>query len=116
VGRFAEAAELAREVRTCAAEMEDEMGVLRGIWLQGRIAAGLGQAEEARSLLGQARQAFAARKMDYDMALALLEEAALILDESRTAGPARERIVAKFLERTWVRSSPFNRLAVERLV
>jgi tetratricopeptide (TPR) repeat protein len=85
VGRFAEAAELAREVRTCAAAMGDEIGVLRGIWLEGRIAAGLGRPAEARSLLRQARQEFAARKMGYDVALALLEEAALLLAESRTA-------------------------------
>ena len=85
VGRFAEAVELARGVRGCALEMGDEIIALRGIWLEGRIAAGLGQTGEARSLLGQARQQFAARKMDYDAALALLEEAALLLGEGRTA-------------------------------
>lgn len=83
-GRFAEVAELASEVRTCAAEMGDEILVLRGLWLQGRVAAGIGQPSEALYLLGQARREFALRGMDYDVALALLEEAALLLDEGRT--------------------------------
>jgi tetratricopeptide (TPR) repeat protein len=84
-GRFAEAAELARGVRSCALEMGDEIIALRGLWLEGRIAAGLGRFGEARSLLAQARREFAARKMDYDVALALLEEAALLLDGGEAA-------------------------------
>jgi hypothetical protein len=83
--RFGEAAELAQQVRETASEMEDAIGLLRVTWLEGRIAAGLGRTEEALSLLAQARQEFAARKMGYDVALALLEEAALLLDEGRTA-------------------------------
>ncbi|MFL6232887.1 MAG: hypothetical protein ACJ76N_07120 [Thermoanaerobaculia bacterium] len=83
--RFAEAAELAQEVREAAAEMGDEILLLRVTWINGRIAAGLGRAEEALSLLAQARREFAARGMGYDVALALLEEAALLLDEGRTA-------------------------------
>ena len=85
VGRFAEAAELAHGVRSSATEMGDEIIALRGIWLEGRIAAGLGRHGEARSLLAQARREFADRNMDYDLALALLEEAALLLDEDRAA-------------------------------
>jgi hypothetical protein len=49
------------------------------------IAAGLGRTAEALSLLAHARQQFADRNMGYDVALALLEEAALLLDEGRTA-------------------------------
>jgi tetratricopeptide (TPR) repeat protein len=81
LGRFAEAAELADKVRGVAVEMGDEVGVLRAMWIQGRIAAGLGRLGEARTLLTQARREFAARGMDYDVALALLEEAALLLEE-----------------------------------
>jgi tetratricopeptide (TPR) repeat protein len=83
-GRFTEAAELADEAQACAAELGDEILILRGLWLQGRVAAGLGQRSEALSLLAQVRREFASREMDYDVALALLEEAALLLDESRT--------------------------------
>jgi tetratricopeptide (TPR) repeat protein len=85
LGRFLEAEELALRAGSLAAELGDELGVLRVTWTQGRIAAGLGRAAEARSLLAQARRGFAAQGMDYDVALALLEEAALLLDEGRAA-------------------------------
>jgi tetratricopeptide (TPR) repeat protein len=85
LGRFVEAAELADRVRAAAIETGDEIEVLRMTWTQGRIAAGLGRRGEARSLLSQARREFAARRMDYDVALALLEESALLLDEGRVA-------------------------------
>jgi len=85
LGRFTEAAEQAVQAGTAAVETGDEIGILRVTWAQGRIAAGLGRAGEARSLLAQARRGFAAQGMDYDVALALLEESALLLDEGRTA-------------------------------
>src|SRR6185295_1115266 len=50
---------------------------------EGRIAAGQGRPEEARSLLAAARREFAARGMSYDVALALLEAAVLLLEEGR---------------------------------
>ena len=81
LGRFAEAAELADRVRAVALETGDEIEALRMTWTQGRIAAGLRRAGEARNLLGQARREFVARGMEYDAALALLEEAVLLLDE-----------------------------------
>src|SRR4051812_42656336 len=48
LGRFAEADAIGRQVRAVAAEMGDEIGILRGLWLAGRIAAGMGRSEEAR--------------------------------------------------------------------
>lgn len=85
VSRFSEAAELAQQVREVAIERGDAIGLLRVTWLQGRIAAGLGRTGEALSLLAQARIEFESRRMEYDVALALLEEAVLLLDEGRTA-------------------------------
>jgi tetratricopeptide (TPR) repeat protein len=85
VGRHTEAAELVPRVRALAAGMRDEMDLVRLIWLEGRVAAGQGRAQEARRLLAQARQEFAARGMAYDVALALLEEAVLLLEEGRAA-------------------------------
>ena len=85
VGRFGEAAQLARQVRESAGEMGDTIRLLRVTWIEGRIAAGQGRTEEALTLLAHARQEFADRNMGYDVALALLEEAALLLDEGRTA-------------------------------
>jgi tetratricopeptide (TPR) repeat protein len=51
VGRFAEAAELALEVRQVAAEMGDEIGLLRVTWINALIAAGLGRTAEALAAL-----------------------------------------------------------------
>jgi tetratricopeptide (TPR) repeat protein len=85
VGRYAAAADLMEQVREVATQRGDENEVIRLTWLQGRIAAGLGQRLEARSLLAQARRAFELRGKSYDVALALLEEAVLLLDEGQTA-------------------------------
>ncbi|MBW8874567.1 MAG: tetratricopeptide repeat protein [Acidobacteria bacterium] len=98
LGRYGEAAEVGRRVRAVAVEMGDEIGVLRGVWLEGRIAAGLGRREEALRLLEQARREFAARTMWYDVALALLESAALWLDEGRTA---KVKALARDLEKVF---------------
>jgi tetratricopeptide (TPR) repeat protein len=85
IGRFADAADVAQRVREVAAEMGDAIGLLRVLWINGRIAAGLGRTGEALGLLAQARREFAKRNMVYDVTLALLEEAALLLDQGRTA-------------------------------
>jgi tetratricopeptide (TPR) repeat protein len=85
VGRFGEAADLAQKVREVATEMGDSIRLLRVLWIEGRIAAGLGRTKEALSLLEQARREFTARDMGYDIALALLEEAALLLDQGQTS-------------------------------
>jgi len=85
LGRSAEAAALVPEVRDLAAELGDEIFLIRVSWLEGRIAAGLGRTREARRLLGQARREFERLKMSYDLALALLEEAVLLLEEGRPA-------------------------------
>ena len=83
--RHAEARDLLEQVREIAIELRDEIFLLRVTWLEGRIARGLGRPEEAGLLLDQARNGFADREMFYDVALALLEHAALLLDEGRTA-------------------------------
>jgi len=83
--RYAEAALLVRQVRELASERGDEIEISRTTWLEGRIVAGLGRAGEARKLLEKARREFDHREMFADAALALLEEAALLLDEGRTA-------------------------------
>jgi transcriptional regulator with XRE-family HTH domain len=83
--RFAEAAELARQARKVAGELGDTITLLRLTWIDALIAAGQGRTGDALTLLEQARQGFADRDMMYDVALALLEEAVLLLDEGRTA-------------------------------
>ncbi|HEX7182807.1 MAG TPA: tetratricopeptide repeat protein, partial [Thermoanaerobaculia bacterium] len=60
-GRYEETIELVERGREIAAELGDEIGLMRAIWLDGRVAAGLGRTQEALSLLSQARRQFAAR-------------------------------------------------------
>jgi tetratricopeptide (TPR) repeat protein len=85
LGLYVEASKLIQQVRDLAVDLGDEVFLIRVIWLEGRIAAGLGRVEEGRRLLEQARRAFALRRMDYDVALALLEEAVLLLEDGRIA-------------------------------
>lgn len=83
VSRYGEAAELVEEVRRSPAGL-GKIDLARIPWLEGRILIGLGNPEEARRLLAEARQKFAAESMSYDVALALLEEAGLLLAEGRS--------------------------------
>jgi tetratricopeptide (TPR) repeat protein len=83
VSRYGEAAELVEQVR----RYPDGLGKIdraRIPWLEGRILAGLGNPWDARRLLTEARQKFEAESMAYDVALALLEEAELLLAEGRS--------------------------------
>ena len=84
VGRFSEATQLVEQVRELATDLGDEVFLIRVIWLEGRITAGLGEFFKARELLVRARRDFSLRDMAADAALALLEEAAILLDAGRT--------------------------------
>ena len=84
LGRFHDAAKLVPHLRSTATELGDEIDLSRIDWIQGRIMAGQGRNLEARMLLEKARRRFAAENMSYDVALALLEEAVLLLEEGRT--------------------------------
>jgi tetratricopeptide (TPR) repeat protein len=97
-GRYREAAELGRDLRRRSVERGDEIWVIRGVWLEGRIAAGLGRREEALRLLAQARTEFDRHNMSYDVALALLEEAVLLLEEGRTT---EVKVLAKELSKVF---------------
>jgi tetratricopeptide (TPR) repeat protein len=83
VNRCAEAAELVAEIHEIAIHLGDDIFLSRLTWLQGRIAARLGHHAEARALLEKARREFASRKMWYNVLLAQLEVAILLLEEGR---------------------------------
>jgi len=85
LSRHSEAAGLVEGVREAVLEVGDKIFLIRLKWLEGRLAAGLGRRDEALRLLDEAQQEFAERKMWYDVALALLETAVLLLEEARTA-------------------------------
>jgi tetratricopeptide (TPR) repeat protein len=98
LGCYDAAAALLPQVREQATERGDGNELPRVTWLEGRIFAGLGRPREARRLLAQARQDFQRRKKDYDAALAMLEEAGLLLEEGRAAevGPLARELVDAF--------------------
>lgn len=85
LARYSEAARLVHQVREVATDLRDQIFLNRVTWLDGRLAAGMGQPKEALRLLRRAQGGFTALNMWYDVALALLEVAALLLDQGRTA-------------------------------
>jgi tetratricopeptide (TPR) repeat protein len=85
LGRFGEAGELLPEIRETAVALRRELDLVRVLWLQGKIAAGMGRPEEAEADFRQARLEFAARGLPYDAALTALDLATLYLNDGRTA-------------------------------
>lgn len=83
LGLYTKAVELVQHVQQLVNDRGDEVESIRVIWLRGRISAGLDHRSDALSLLELARTKYAARDMWYDVALALMEMAALMLDEGR---------------------------------
>lgn len=82
---YQEAGALLQGVRELVKARGDENEIPRVNWLQGCIAAGLGSHRDARALLELAVRQFRRRKLWYDVALALLELAALLLREGDKA-------------------------------
>jgi tetratricopeptide (TPR) repeat protein len=83
VGRHREASRLLPSLRRMVAG--DELDRIRFRWLEGRIAAGLGQTRAALTALADARRGFTRKGLCYDVALSLLETAVLLLDLGRLA-------------------------------
>jgi tetratricopeptide (TPR) repeat protein len=85
LGKHSEAVDLVEQARPVAMELGDEIDLVRLTWVEGRIQAGLGRHPAARDLLEQALSKFAKKGMVYDVLLAALEIAGLLLDEGKTA-------------------------------
>jgi transcriptional regulator with XRE-family HTH domain len=85
LGRHQEAAELLSQVRELGERLGNALDLVRVKWLAARVAAGLGQREEAIAKLAQVRQEFTVRGISYNAALASLDLAVLYLKEGRTA-------------------------------
>jgi transcriptional regulator with XRE-family HTH domain len=83
--RFSEAEAKLPEVRALAERLSEELDMLRVVWLQGKVAAGLRRTEEARVAFEQVRQAFTQRELAYDCALVSLELALALLEQGRVA-------------------------------
>ena len=79
--RHQEAWELLPQVRELATEVLD---LVRLRWLEGRVAAGLGDRAGALATLNEVRRAFLNHAKAYDIALVSLELAALLLEDGQT--------------------------------
>jgi hypothetical protein len=79
----------------------DELDLIRVLWLEARVAAGLGRRAAAIAALRQVRRDFEVRGLAYDMALASLDLAALLLEDGQTGEVKAlvEKMVATFRAR-----------------
>ncbi len=85
LARFGEAGALLPEVRELAEGLGHDLDLLRVRWLEGRVLAGLGRADEAKAILEEVRQSFTDRNLPYDTALATLDLAIVLLERDETA-------------------------------
>jgi tetratricopeptide (TPR) repeat protein len=85
MGRHAEAADLLPELRELAAAQGGTLDHLRLRWVEGRVAAGLGEHERARQLLDSVRQTFLDDGNPYEAGLATLDLVISHLEEGNTA-------------------------------
>jgi tetratricopeptide (TPR) repeat protein len=85
MGRYKDASDLLPDLRELAAVQGGELDRLRLRWVEGRVAAGLGDPERARQLLGGVRQAFLDDRNPFEAALATLDLVASYLEEGSTA-------------------------------
>ncbi|MGH7483975.1 MAG: tetratricopeptide repeat protein [bacterium] len=84
LGKNKDAEVLLPKVRQLAEELKNNLDLKRVRWLEGRVAAGLGQRDQAIAALEEVKQYFTAERIAFDAALASLELAVLYLEEGRT--------------------------------
>jgi len=84
-GRHREAAALLPDLRELAATHGTAQDRVRLDWVQGRVAAGLGDHDQARRFLTQVRQTFLEKGNAFDAALVALDLAISHLQEGKTA-------------------------------
>lgn len=85
LGQFIEARRRVSEVIALAAEMGNELDLVRALWLRGRIDSGLGRAGEAEAAFEQVRQAFRHRGIGDEFAKVTLDLASLLSEQGRLA-------------------------------
>lgn len=83
LGRVKEAALIVPEVRILAERLRNALDLVRTLWLEGSVTAGLGRRNEARAQLEQVRRDFEDRGLPYDYALVSLDVAMLYREERR---------------------------------
>jgi tetratricopeptide (TPR) repeat protein len=85
LSRYEEAAELLPQVREWTLQQANDLDLIRLVWLESRVTAGVGRAEEAASGLEKVRDYFTDHGLAYDAALSSLDLAVLRLSAGRTA-------------------------------
>lgn len=85
LGRVSEAWNLYREARQFYRQFPDAWTQNRRRWVKGKIIRGLGQLQQAESLLLAARDGFISEGIPYDTAIVSLELATLYAEQGRTA-------------------------------
>jgi transcriptional regulator with XRE-family HTH domain len=83
--RAAEAELGLAEVRELAQRLGEELELVRVVWLEGKVAVGMGRTAEAYAAFQQVRRVFTVRELAYDAALVSLELAVILLEQGRTA-------------------------------
>lgn len=84
-GRFSEGRALLPQVRELSRSAGSQLDRVRLRWVEARIAAGLGEADEARRAFSEAQRGFLDQSIAYDAALVSLEMATFLLQEGHTA-------------------------------
>jgi tetratricopeptide (TPR) repeat protein len=99
LGEFVQAAQILANNADRYARHGDPLSLLRVAWVEGKIARGLGQLEEAEFHLLTARHGFQKEGIAYDAALVSLELAQLYLEQRRVAEVKElaEEMVQEFL-------------------
>jgi hypothetical protein len=103
MGRHTEAAALLPDLQILAAEQGSTLVRLRLGWVAGRIAAGLGDHDQARHLLADVRRTFLAAGNAYEAALATLDLVIPDLKEGKTAEVRHlaDEMVTVFRDPAW---------------
>ena len=73
------------ETRKLAEQLGGELDLQRVVWLEAKIAYGLGDLTEARNLFEQVRRAFDKSELRYDYALVSMELSLVLLEQGETA-------------------------------
>ncbi len=84
-GRFSEARTLLPQVQELSRSAGSQLDRVRLRWVEARIAAGLGEPDEARQAFSEAQRGFLDQRIAYDAALVSLEMATFLLQEGQTA-------------------------------
>ena len=88
-GRAAEAELTLPRVRALGERLGKELDLVKVVWVEGKVAAGLGRSAEAEAAFIQVKQEFTAYKLAFNAALVSLDLALLFLEQRRGAEAKR---------------------------